>query len=155
MKSKRCHKITGLKLPFRKGTIDDFKSHRQPIRGCKRSRGIMGFPHDRLFQTENNLRFDLQRTGMCERQRGGVAVTVMYRVVVHVGPNQSFKLEHTPHGLIGITNLTANGSVSTSLAKLLEGCFNRISRVEIESRPLRGRDRNHLSRLISGQQFTR
>jgi len=155
MKSKRCHEITGLKLPFRKGAIDDFKSHRQPLCGCERSTGITGFSHDRLFQTENNLRFDLQRTGMCERQRGGVTVTVMDRVVIHVGPNQGFKFEHTPHRLIGITNLAANGSVSTSFAKPLEGCFNRISRVEIESGTLRRRDRDHLSHFISGKQFTR
>src|ERR1019366_1589448 len=120
MKSKGCNEITGLKLPFRKGTINDFESHRQPIRGGERSGGIRARPHDRLFQTENNLGFDLQRTGMRERQRGGVAVTVMYRVVVHVGPNQGFKFEHTPHGLIGIANLAADGSVSTSFAELLE-----------------------------------
>jgi hypothetical protein len=34
----------------------------------------------------------------------------MHRVVVHVGPNQGFKFEHAPHGLIGITNLAADGS---------------------------------------------
>jgi len=72
--------------------------------------GFTALNNDRLFQTENNLGFGLQRTGMCERQRGGVAVTVMHRVVVHVGPNQGFKFEHAPHGLIGITNLAADGS---------------------------------------------
>ena len=40
MKSKGCDEITGLKLPFRKGTINDFESDRQPIRGCERSGGI-------------------------------------------------------------------------------------------------------------------
>ena len=77
--------------------------------------------------------------GCASASRGGVAVTVMHGVVVHVGPNQGFKFEHTPHGLIGITNLAADGSVSTSLAEPLEYCFNFISRVEIEAGARRGK----------------
>jgi hypothetical protein len=92
---------------------------------------------------------------MCERERGGVAVTVMHGVVVHVRPNQGFKFEYTPHGLVGIPNLAADGFVSTGLAELLERCFHVISRVEIETGTPRGRDRDHLARLIRGQQFTR
>ena len=133
MKSKGCDEITWLKLPVRKRAINDFESYRQPFRGFERSSGIEAFSNNRLFQAENNLGFDLQRTAMCERQRGGVAVGLLHRIVVHVGPNQGFKLEHTPHGLIGITNFAADGPVSTSFAKSLERRFNLISRIEIET----------------------
>src|ERR1019366_6090798 len=89
MESEGGNEIAGLKLPSRKGTIDDFESHRQPIREGERSGGgidaLSALSNDRLFQTENDLGLNLQRTGMCDGQRGGVAVTVMHRIVVHVG----------------------------------------------------------------------
>src|ERR1039458_4321951 len=56
MESEGGNEIAGLKLPSRKGTIDDFESHRQPIRGGERSGGgIEAVSNDRLFQTENDL----------------------------------------------------------------------------------------------------
>src|SRR5271167_514145 len=131
MKSKRCNEINWLKLPIGKRAINDFESHRQPFRGLEHSGGVEALSHDRFFQAENNLGFDLQRTAMCERQRGGVTVAMLHRVVVHVGPNQGFKLEHTPHGFIGVTNFAADGPGPTSFAKPLDCCFDLISRVEI------------------------
>src|SRR5208282_2949489 len=110
VKAKGCYEIAWLKLPSRKGAINDFESHRQPFRALERSGCIEALSNDRSFQAENNFGFDLQRTAMCERQRGGIAVAVLHGIVVHVGPNHGFKLKHTPHGLIRITNLAADGS---------------------------------------------
>src|SRR5437016_6081591 len=133
MKSKRCDEITWLKLPSSERTVNDFESKRQPIHGFERSGSIETFHSDRLLHAKDNLRFDLQRTGMCKRQRGGVAVAVVHCVVVHMGPNQGFKFEHAPHRLIGITNLAADCSVSSRFPAPLECCFNLICRVEIET----------------------
>src|SRR6266852_5153857 len=99
MKSERRNEITRLKLPSGKWTINNFEPNRQPIRGFERRVGIQAFHSNRLLQAENNLGFDLQRARMCERQRGGVFVAVMHGVLIHVGPNQSFKFENTPQGL--------------------------------------------------------
>src|SRR4029077_5591643 len=151
MKSKGRHEIAWLKTPVRKRTINDFESHREPFRGFKGSGGIEAFSNNRLLQAENNLRFDLQRTGMCKRQRGGVAVALLHRIVIHVSPDQGFELEDTPHGLIGIANFAADSPVSTKFAKSLECRFNLISHVEIETGARRRKERHYLVRLIRGQ----
>src|SRR4029077_17745126 len=153
MKSKRRDEITWLKIPFRKWKINDFETHRQPFRGFKRRGGIESFGGDCSFQAENNLRFYFERTAIRERKRGGVAAAVLYRVFVHVRPNQGFQLEHAPHGLIGIPNLAADCFVSTWFAELLECSFNLISHVEIETGSRRRKDCYCPTCLIRGQQF--
>src|ERR1700691_1810733 len=71
MKPERCYKIRRLKLPLRERTVDYFKPHCHPSRGCESSGGIevVICLSNRLLQTENNLGFDLRGTGMCKCQR--------------------------------------------------------------------------------------
>src|ERR1017187_7735529 len=107
VKSKRRDEIAGLKLPSWKRTIDDLESQRQPIRALERSGGIETLRNNGLLQSENDLRFNFQRTRVDERQRGRIVIAGVYRVVVHISPNESLQFEHTPHGLVGVTDLAA------------------------------------------------
>src|SRR5712672_426687 len=154
MKSERRDEITGLELPRWKRTIDDFKPQRQPVYACERSSSIE-FAYDWLFQTENDLPFDLQRTGMCNRKRSGVAGGVLDGVVVHMRPNQRLEFECTPHCLVRITNFAANCFVSNSFAELPKLRFNFVGCVEIESGTTRQWDHDHSARLVRGKQLSR
>src|ERR1035441_1835930 len=153
VKSKRRDEIAGLKLPSRKRAIDDLKSQRQPIRALERSNGIESLRNNRLLQSENDLRFNFQRTRVDERQRGLIVIAVVHGVVVHMSPNQSLKFEHAPHGLVGITNLAADRQMSAGLADSFECSFHVICGVEIEARAGGRRDRNHLPCLSGRQQL--
>ena len=96
---------------------------------------------------------------LSERRFGSVSVAellrALYRVFVHVGPNQGFKLKHAPHGLIGIANLAADCFVSTCLAEPLECCFNLISHVEIKIGSRGRKDCHRPPCFIRRQQFLR
>src|SRR5579863_3312821 len=155
METKGCDEITGLKLPARKGTVDDFKPHGEPIRGFEGGRGIVGFGKNRLLQPENNLRLDFEGMGVCKSQRGMVIAALMYGVVIHVGPNQGCEFEDPPHGLVGITDLATDGPMTIGFAEPLECRFNRVSRVEIETGTRRREDSNCFPGFMSRQQFTR
>src|ERR1700740_3323172 len=145
-----------LKLPLRKRAIDDFEPDRQPFNGPQRSGCIRSALNDHwLPQAENNLGLDFQRTWMCKRERSGVPVTVVHRVVVHVRPSQRFKFEYPPHRLVRISNFQADGSRSSTFAEFLERCFNLVSRIEIEPRALGRRNTDHLSRLKCRQKLLR
>jgi hypothetical protein len=151
MKSERCYEITGLKFPRREGTIDDFESYRQPIRGCERSGRIQTLPRERPVSYRKQSRVRSSANGDVRSPACGIAFAEMHSVVVHVGPNQSLKFEHTPQGFVGITNLAACGSVSLSFANCLSLRFNRVCCVEVEARALRGGTVDHLAHLIRGQ----
>jgi hypothetical protein len=57
---------------------------------------------------------------MRDREGSGVAIAVVHRVIVHVRPNQRFKFENAPHGLVCVSNFLANRAVSSGFAEFLE-----------------------------------
>src|ERR1700757_3848174 len=134
MKSERCNKIARLKFPLGKRAINDFKSDRKPFSARKRRGGIGRAPQvRRLSQAKNNFGFDLQGTRMRNGEGCGVAITVMYRVVVHVRPNQRLKFENAPHRLIRVSNFSAACWVSSRFAEFLERCFHLVGRIKVEA----------------------
>ena len=72
----------------------------------------------------------------------------MHGVIVHVCPDQSFELEHSPHGFVGVSDFAADGPMSSSFAELLKGCFDLVSHVEVETGAGGGRDGDHLAGVI-------
>src|ERR1700722_59147 len=69
VKPEGCDEVAGLELPSGEWTIDDFEAQCQPVCSGERSCGIEAFGGNRASQSKNNLRLNLQRTGMRNSKR--------------------------------------------------------------------------------------